>query len=548
MPTQPEKLSTVPELIEIDVPYLNPLIDLNDLDENGNLLTKAEWDAAEKIIREEKQSNTVFERKYLETTYGDTGNFKHRLGVFADKGVGIYKGLSYPTGRFGKALGKGASGKVILAQSRDGQWHALKVQETKHQDEFVASQAFGLVMGNIATKTRLNPPSNSAHQKYYTLLQLAPGTQLNTLLEKSFDGKITLSSARLTQIAMQMLLAVKNIHANGYLHRDIKLENFVCHLTGNTTQLVDLGVAKKMLTVIDPKLEGTPYCLAPELKQLLAPSFTYNESTEIFALGIALKGLFGYEITFEWLRTQQKAFNKDTELMQDKELTAFLTLMTHSDPKKRPSLNEVIAFFKKFEMKVNSECKENIGVLNLEDYEKADAATRKEMLIVLRHFDEVALIDTNTHVAHFDKRRIAMIQQLESSGVVLSPKMLLGDDLKSLLKETHVNHPRSIGNFVIVDSTTTTAQLMSLDIPMLRHQTPHDVMDSDESFGQIFSANNSVAQIPYSSLSKVRFFGGSIAATTASPSSRQSPLSRKSPAAEREAEASPQGKTPTSRG
>ena len=73
-----------------------------------------------------------------------------------------------------------------------------------------------------------------------------------------------------------MVGAIAYLHANGVVHRDLKLENFIFTSKSENAEikLIDFGFSRQYLTRANKmtKLVGTCYYLAPEVLKASTPS------------------------------------------------------------------------------------------------------------------------------------------------------------------------------------------------------------------------------------------------------------------------------------
>lgn len=86
---------------------------------------------------------------------------------------------------------------------------------------------------------------------YYMVLPLLTGTFSNVVFQLDCPTQY----AAWVEVAHQMLHAVQALHEHGYLHRDIKPDNFMFDQEGKIF-LIDLGLCKKYLT---PTGQHVPY-------------------------------------------------------------------------------------------------------------------------------------------------------------------------------------------------------------------------------------------------------------------------------------------------
>ncbi|KAL0226021.1 hypothetical protein P9112_013345 [Eukaryota sp. TZLM1-RC] len=98
-----------------------------------------------------------------------------------------------------------------------------------------------------------------------------------------------LPEAEVRSIAIQLVSALKYLHDNRVIHRDMKPQNIlIC--SGGIVKLCDFGFARALSksTIVARSIKGTPLYMAPELVQEKA----YDHSIDLWSLGIILYELF----------------------------------------------------------------------------------------------------------------------------------------------------------------------------------------------------------------------------------------------------------------
>ena len=162
---------------------------------------------------------------------------------------GVPKALA--DGRFvmGRRIGAGAFGQVFEAQDTVANVKVAikfeKTQNTRDKSQLMAELRIYRLLGKKA------PPGVPkiyyfGSEGYYNIMAVdLLGPSLNDLLLfcKEFSAKTTM------MLTFQMIRLIQNIHELGFIHRDIKPDNFVMGLgeKGNHVYLIDFGLAKRFV-------------------------------------------------------------------------------------------------------------------------------------------------------------------------------------------------------------------------------------------------------------------------------------------------------------
>jgi len=238
------------------------------------------------------------------------------------QGWGSLEDLSKRFDILEKSIGDGMCGTVRRAKCKStGAVFALKTLSKESIDPEVL-EILRLEVDILAALDHPNVvhiiEAFEGHKVIHILLELGKGGDLFEYVRTIKDKKLPLSHAR--WVVWQMVLAVSHIHAQGVVHRDLKLENFVfvdspeAHLKSPTPdsraplprlQLIDFGLAKqwqppgsvdciqvkKMNTVV-----GTLDTSAPEVRDR---NVMYTSKCDMWSIGAVTFKLISGRYPFE---------------------------------------------------------------------------------------------------------------------------------------------------------------------------------------------------------------------------------------------------------
>ena len=163
-------------------------------------------------------------------------------------------------------IGEGGMGVVHLAEAPDGRRVALKVlrphvvgdDEGRERLAREVASLRKVRSGHVAEIIDADPWGELA----FIVTRYVPGDSLTELVKR--EGPVR--GADLDHLAEHLLTAIRDVHASGVLHRDVKPTNVV--MEGRSPVLIDFGLAR---LAEDPAMTatgillGTPGYLAPEL-------------------------------------------------------------------------------------------------------------------------------------------------------------------------------------------------------------------------------------------------------------------------------------------
>mmetsp|Transcript_68558 Transcript_68558/g.113932 ORF Transcript_68558/g.113932 Transcript_68558/m.113932 type:complete len:697 (+) Transcript_68558:79-2169(+) len=210
---------------------------------------------------------------------------------------------------FGRLLGQGASGSVYEGKHhRTGQAVAIKVikrDDDMNDDDSMTTELE--ILRTVRHRYLLNCHELfEAPQQIWVVMEVIRGGEL---LERLIDQGVY-SEADAARAMKQVLMAVRYLHSQGIVHRDLKLQNLL--LTERDVKTADTKVADFGLSAILPKGEyepadtdsmkgynkltdrwGTPHYFAPEMIRK-----RYGPQVDLWALGVVLFQLLAGRLPF----------------------------------------------------------------------------------------------------------------------------------------------------------------------------------------------------------------------------------------------------------
>jgi len=151
---------------------------------------------------------------------------------------------------------------------------------------------------------------------------------------REFVSQLRWQPEKIAALLVHAAAGIKSIHAVGGVHRDLKPDNLLVTLTdkGNLIMKInDFGLVRLPANYATPfmtfNLVGTPGYIAPEV--LAGEPFT--QAADIFSFGVTIHELF----------TSIRPAAGTQSLSCPQPLTALVTRMLATDPRRRPTIDEV---------------------------------------------------------------------------------------------------------------------------------------------------------------------------------------------------------------
>ena len=202
--------------------------------------------------------------------------------------------------RVGRTLGTGASCKVKIAKDHQGNKYAMKILKgNKNFKRFIDAEVDTLSMIKHPNIINLiehgeGVAGNSMKAFQYILLELANNGSLFDYVAQA--GRFEEKFAR--HFFKQLMEGIGYIHAAGFAHRDMKLENILLDDNFNLKiadfGFVDLIEGRDGSGMMEGKL-GTQGYMAPEIN--LGEAYN-GQSVDLFACGIILFTLLTRRVPF----------------------------------------------------------------------------------------------------------------------------------------------------------------------------------------------------------------------------------------------------------
>ncbi|XP_029199657.2 uncharacterized protein LOC114964483 isoform X1 [Acropora millepora] len=195
-----------------------------------------------------------------------------------------------------RTVGKGAYGAAVLYRKKDDDSLVILKEISLHELTATERQ-MAMNEAKVLSKLSLHPNIISYYDSFEvdgTLMiemEYADGGTLAQYLgklEKDMEERDILI------IFQQMLSALKYIHGNNILHRDLKTANIFLTKEG-VVKLGDFGISKQLEGSKANTVLGTPYYISPEMCE----GKEYNHKSDVWAMGCILYEMASRQKTFE---------------------------------------------------------------------------------------------------------------------------------------------------------------------------------------------------------------------------------------------------------
>ena len=238
-------------------------------------------------------------------------------------------------------LGRGGNGEVWRCENVEGEIRAIKLLKrinpkryARFRAEVKVMEANADIQGILTILDKFLPDDRASGIPYYVM----PVAQT---MEKASHGK---SLEQKVDIILEICKCVSQLHARGITHRDIKPSNIL--FFNHRYYLADFGLAdfpeKEKLSNPNEEI-GAKWTIAPEMRR--ESESADHKKGDVYSLAKTLWILLtGHKKGFDGQYTvdsiiELKRFYRDS---YTDPIDGLLALCTDIDPKKRPSVDELI--------------------------------------------------------------------------------------------------------------------------------------------------------------------------------------------------------------
>ncbi|VDN00834.1 unnamed protein product [Thelazia callipaeda] len=212
-------------------------------------------------------------------------------------------------------VGRGAHGVCWLCRRKDDVYRQKVIIKTVAL-EGLTQQEQDAIFGEVTLLKRLHHPhiigyyeSFKTENAFSIVMQYAEGGTMDKMISDQkgikFDENAVLNY--FTQVA----IGLEYMHSKQILHRDLKTQNILLNKKRTIVKLSDFGISKELSTrSLASTIIGTPNYLSPEIcegilifvfemLQLLFFTFSYNQKSDLWALGCVLYELAELKRAFD---------------------------------------------------------------------------------------------------------------------------------------------------------------------------------------------------------------------------------------------------------
>ena len=187
--------------------------------------------------------------------------------------------------------------------------------------------------------------SKKPKQMINIVTEYADGGDLSEKIKERKNKNNYFTESEILDYFTQICLAIKHIHENKIIHRDLKSGNIFLMKNG-LVKLGDFGISKKFQKTTDKAKTfiGTPYYLSPEI----IDGKPYDSKSDIWSLGVLLYEMMTFKMPFNANSLPMLSVKitrgqyTPPPTIYTKDLRELVTKCLTIDPKIRPSIHEIL--------------------------------------------------------------------------------------------------------------------------------------------------------------------------------------------------------------
>ncbi|CAD2218647.1 hypothetical protein AGDE_05387 [Angomonas deanei] len=253
--------------------------------------------------------------------------------------------------RFIKSIGKGSFGEALLVRSKiNGKRYAVKAIDSKT----MTAKEKRDVQNEIRIMAAVNHPNIIRYHEHFEdgsiifiIMEYADGGDLSTRIKdaKKAEGAKPFEPKLAMFWFLQICMALKYLHDNHILHRDLKTAN-VFLTSKNVVKLGDFGISTVLQNTMAcaKTVCGTPYYFSPELCQ----KKPYNNKSDVWSLGVVFYEMLTLHRPFT-AKSLKELLKKILVGQYDPipstvptEMRALCASLLQVNPVQRPSINRIL--------------------------------------------------------------------------------------------------------------------------------------------------------------------------------------------------------------
>ncbi|KAG8253078.1 Serine/threonine-protein kinase Nek1 [Homalodisca vitripennis] len=248
-----------------------------------------------------------------------------------------------------RRIGEGSYGVAYLARYRNTAARyvikEINISRLAHKEKEEA-------LREVRVLARLHHPNIITYKEsfvqngsLYIVTDFCEGGDLSTRVRRNALKSCYFTEDEILDWFVQICLALKHVHDQKILHRDIKCQNIFL-TRGNIVKLGDFGIAKVLQNTVElaKTCVGTPYYLSPEICE----NKPYNSKSDVWGLGCVLYELATLRRPFVAGNVKSLVFKivkgsyPPLPLRYSFEFRNLLIHLFKRNPKERPSINQIL--------------------------------------------------------------------------------------------------------------------------------------------------------------------------------------------------------------